>query len=147
IENSFELFWQHPLSVAISDIVEATDEELNVDVKYAYVHQYACNPENFWPQVREKIKMVPKAFQEIQHSGKFVWVEDVTFVSDVPRKNDGMDGLSGGGLTTTALINLIKDAKESVYIQSPYLVTTELGQQLFKETTDRGVTIKILTNS
>ncbi len=147
IENSFELFWEHPLSVAISDIVEATDEELNVDVKYAYVHQYACNPANFWPQVREKIKMVPKAFQEIQHSGKFVWVEDVTFVSDVPGKNEGSDGLSGGGLTTTALINLIKEAKESVYIQSPYLVTTELGQKLFKETTGRGVTIKILTNS
>lgn len=147
IGNSFELFWQHPLSVAISDIEEATDEELNVDVKYAYVHQYACNPENFWPQVREKIKMVPKALQEIQQTGKFVWVDSVAFISDVPGKNDDTDGMGGGGVSTTALIKLIKEAKESVYIQSPYLVTTELGQQLFKEATDRGVIIKILTNS
>ena len=76
-----------------------------------------------------------------------VWVDDVTFVSDLPGKNDGSEGLGGGGLSTKALIDLIANAKESVYIQTPYLVTTEVSQQLFQQASDRGVEIKILTNS
>ncbi len=147
INDSFELFWESPLSIAIKDIGEATDEELNTEVKYEYVHQYACNPENYWPQVRERIKLVPIAFENIQTSGAFVWVDSVAFVSDDPGKNDGENGLKGGGKSTNALIQLIRIANESIYIQSPYLITTALSQQLFKEAVDRGVSIKILTNS
>lgn len=55
--------------------------------------------------------------------------------------------MNGGGLTTDSLISLIRNARETIYIQSPYLVTTALSQGLFKEAVDRGVTVKILTNS
>ncbi len=147
VENSFELFWKSPLSIAIADILEATDEEVNVQVKYEYVRQYACNPENFWPQVRERIKQVPIAFNEIQQSGALVWVDSITFVSDDPGKNEGSNGMKGGGKSTDALIRLVKTATETIYIQSPYLITTDLSQQLFKEVVERGVTVKILTNS
>lgn len=55
--------------------------------------------------------------------------------------------MGGGGISTDSLIALIQNADESVHIQSPYLVTTELGQNLFKEAIDRGVEITIHTNS
>jgi phosphatidylserine/phosphatidylglycerophosphate/cardiolipin synthase-like enzyme len=147
IEDSFELFWESPLSIAIADIVQATDAELNTMAKYEYVRQYACNPQNFWPQVRERIKLVPVAFKEIQQSGALIWVDSIAFVSDVPGKNEGNNGMKGGGESTDALIQLINSANESIYIQSPYLITTELSQQLFKDVVARGVTVKILTNS
>jgi phosphatidylserine/phosphatidylglycerophosphate/cardiolipin synthase-like enzyme len=38
-------------------------------------------------------------------------------------------------------------AKKTMDILSPYLITTELGQRLFKEAVQRGVKIRILTNS
>ena len=41
----------------------------------------------------------------------------------------------------------MKNAKTSIDIQTPYLITTELSQNLFKEAVDRGVNIRILTNS
>jgi len=147
IQSSFNLFWESELSVPVASIVNDDKAKLNTKVKYDYLHQYACNPENFWPQVREKIKALPMAFQRIQESGDLVWVDSVTFVSDIPGKNEGGKGLKGGGASTDALINLIKSAKQSITIQSPYLVTTELSQQLFKEAIQRGVTINILTNS
>lgn len=90
---------------------------------------------------------MPLAFKEIQQSGALVWVDSVAFVSDIPGKNDRTHGAFGGGLTTTALMNLIKQAKHSVVIQSPYLITTETGEQLFREAIKRGVKIRILTNS
>jgi phosphatidylserine/phosphatidylglycerophosphate/cardiolipin synthase-like enzyme len=97
--------------------------------------------------VREKIKHIPSTFDAIQNTGKLQWVDSVEFISDIPGKNDGTSGLGGGGITTNALINLVKQAKESIIIQSPYLITTDLGKQLFKEATKRGVKIRILTNS
>jgi cardiolipin synthase C len=147
IQNSFNLFWESELSVPISDIVSTDPLKLDTAVNYEYLHQYACNPNNFWPQVREKIKMIPVAFQKIQDSGDLVWVDSVVFVSDAPGKNSGDHGLKGGGASTDALISLIKNARKSISIQSPYLVTTEVSQQLFSEAVKRGVEVKILTNS
>src|SRR6478735_7037776 len=72
MENSFSLFWNSDASVAIADLVSVDSLELNTKVKYEYLHQYACNPENFWPQVREKIKAVPTTVKQIQESGLFV---------------------------------------------------------------------------
>ncbi|MBZ0247138.1 MAG: phospholipase D family protein [Cyclobacteriaceae bacterium] len=146
INDSFNLFWESNLSVPMSDLYDGKDVDINAEAKYSYIQQYACNPENFWPQVREKIQSVPIAFKNIQASGDLVWVDSVSFVSDLPGKNEA-DGLKGGGTSTDHLIDLIRKAKKSVYIQSPYLVTTELSQQLFMEAIDKGVEVKILTNS
>ena len=147
VQHSFNLFWENPLSVPIAEIIQSDDAHLNAKEKYDYLHQYACNPKNFWPQVREKIKSVPAAFQKIQDSGALIWADSVHFVSDAPGKNSGEQGLEGGGASTDELIGLIKKARKSISIQSPYLVTTKLSQQLFEEAVQRGVTVKILTNS
>lgn len=86
-------------------------------------------------------------FDRIRESGALVWSDSVTFVTDVPGKNSGSDGLGGGGESTAELISLIKGAQTSVTIQSPYLVTTQLSQDLFREVIARGVRVRILTNS
>ncbi len=147
VTNSFSLFWESDLSIPVSEIVQVEESKLNIQAKFEYLHQYACSPENFWPQVREKIKTVPVAFQKIQESGELVWVDRVTFVSDLPGKNKGDQGLKGGGVCTDSLISLIRRAKKSIDIQTPYLVTTELSQSLFREAVQRGVEVNILTNS
>jgi phosphatidylserine/phosphatidylglycerophosphate/cardiolipin synthase-like enzyme len=146
VQNSFNLFWNNDLSVPITSLATANEAAISPETEYNYLHQYACDPTNFWPQVREKIKLVPLAFQKIQESGELVWVDKVSFISDVPGKNK-TDGLAGSGVCTDSLISLIKRAKSSIYIQSPYLITTELSQQLFKEAIGRGVDVRILTNS
>jgi len=147
VQSSFNLFWDDPLSVAVNTVVDPEEDELNTSGKYEYLHQYACNPANFWPQVREKITQVPLAFQKMQDSGNLAWVDSVSFISDLPGKNNGDQGLAGGGVCTDSLISLIKNAKSSISIQSPYLITTELSQNLFREAIQRGVRIDILTNS
>ena len=56
-------------------------------------------------------------------------------------------GLGGGGESTQLLIDAVRDAKSSVLIQSPYLIMPEGGIELFKQLVDRGVRIRISTNS
>jgi putative cardiolipin synthase len=147
VVTSFDDFWNSPVSREVTTLIDTTNYKLNVAEKFEMLHQYACDSTNFWPQVREKIKNIPHAFDAIQRSGALQWVDSVVFVSDIPGKNDGSAGLKGGGHTTTALINLVKVAKTAVVIQSPYLVTTDLGKKLFEEVIQRGVNVKIMTNS
>ncbi|MEP6831901.1 MAG: phospholipase D-like domain-containing protein, partial [Gemmatimonas sp.] len=146
VQRSFNVFWDNSLSAPIGSLVRSAVTR-DTATMYRYLHEYACDPGNFWPQVRERIKAVPVAFTGLLHSGALVWSDSVTFVTDVPGKNAGTDGVGGGGASTDALIRLIKSAQKSVTIESPYLVTTALSQGLFRETIARGVRVRILTNS
>lgn len=145
VESSFERFWNDPLCQKVTDLVKDETADLTSKTRFDRLHQYACNPENFWPQVRERIQNLPKAFNEIYESVALVWTDKVSFVSDIPGKNKERNG--AGGITTDSLMALIRNAKKSIDIQSPYLITTKLGQGLFKSAIDRGVKIRILTNS
>ena len=90
--------------------------------------------------------MFPTIYRSWVQKEELQWISDVQFVSDPPGKNKEK-GMWGGGKSTTTLINLVKSAKKSVVIQTPYLVTSELGQTLFAEAEKRGISVTILTNS
>lgn len=147
VNTSFNEFWNSPLSKKATGIIKENPENIYSKNRFDNLHEYACNPDNFWPQVRERIKALPTTFNTIKNSGKLVWLDSVAFISDDPGKNDGTNGLGGGGISTTALIDLVRNAKSSIDIQTPYLITTELSQNLFREAIKRGVKIRILTNS
>lgn len=146
IENSFEDFWTSPLSVPVTGLVSEEKANYADTARFDRLHQYACNPENFWPQVRERIQNLPAMFESLRTSGNLVWLENVQFVSDIPGKNNS-GTLAGGGVCTDSLVNLIRNARTSIDIQSPYLITTEKSRELFKSAVKRGVKIRILTNS
>lgn len=147
VQQSFNQFWGSPISVPVSDLVSDTSINAADSTRFNRLHQYACNPENFWPQVRDKIQHLPETFKNIQQSGDLVWLDSVFFVSDTPGKNSEKNGIAIGGVSTSTLVSLVKQAKESIEIQSPYLITTELGRDLFREAVKRGIKIRILTNS
>ena len=146
VNTSFNEFWDSPLSQNVTEVIREEDAVYTAN-RFDNLHEYACNPDNFWPQIRERIAKLPTRFQAIQQSNDLIWLDNVSFISDAPGKNDGTDGLGGGGISTTALINLVKNARSSIDIQTPYLITTELSRTLFKEAVSRGVKIRILTNS
>ena len=147
VNSSFSKFWNSDLSVDVTEIIDNIPDNITDGNRFDKLHEYACNPNNFWPQVRDKIKNLPLAFPAIKKSKSLVWVDDVEFISDEPGKNDGNSGLGGGGISTSKLIRLVKNAKTSIAIQSPYLITSELSRQLFKDATEKGVQVRILTNS
>lgn len=147
VNKSFNQFWSSSLSVPVKSLADNTIEPIYDITRFDNLHRYACNPENFWPQIRTRIENLPATFKRIKNSGELVWLDSVSFVSDLPGKNDGTHGLGGGGLTTSTLIELVKNAKHSLDIQTPYLITSKLSQTLFREAVQRGVNVRILTNS
>lgn len=147
IKQSFEDFWNSALSIPVTQLVTAEEaiDAANA-ARFDRLHQYACNPDNFWPQVRDRIENLHTAFETLRMSDNLVWLESVQFVSDVPGKNNSAT-LRGGGVCTDSLMNLIRQAKTSIDIQSPYLITSDEGKKLLSDAVKRGVKIRILTNS
>lgn len=145
--ENFEEFWTSDLAVPVESILAdelARISRADVRRRSLELHAYANDPENFEPEVRAAISATTQYFPGLLHA--MIW-EDVTFLSDVPGKNAGDSGLGGGGESTDQLLNAVKNAKESVLIQSPYLIMPDGGIELFKELVDSGVRIRISTNS
>ena len=141
---NFEEFWQSDLAVPVEDVVEGEYNWMDVERKAADLHVYADNAENFDPIVRDAIEAAPERFRRLLSA--LDW-RDVEFISDAPGKNDGSQGLGGGGQSTARLIDVVRNAKHSVLIQSPYLVMPKGGIELFEDLTEKGVRSRISTNS
>lgn len=142
ISESFETFWNHPLAMKI--VGEPAD--LGNEALFGQIQAYACDSVNFWPEVRSLIDGIPEAIPHVLASGRLHRLTGFEFVSDEPGKNE-IGGFSGGGASTDALTRRVARAVESVIIQSPYLVLTAEGIELFRQAVLRGVEVTILTNS
>ncbi len=152
IQQNFNQFWTSDLSVPVEQRfdgiglfkknVSVNDDE--VVTVYRNLYAYAQSAENFEPEIRRAITEIPLAFKGLAEN--IVWT-NAQFISDNPGKNDNRLALDGGGLTTSALAELIKQAREAIIIQSPYLVMSAEALALFKAAAERGVTINISTNS
>jgi putative cardiolipin synthase len=147
IRENFEEFWASDLAVPVQDILTEEAEEItpqDVAAKVEQLHQYANDPENFSPAIRHSISSLSEYFPHLLQA--MTW-QEVRFISDIPGKNDGKSGLQGGGESTAQLINALASARKSVLIQSPYLVFPKGGIELLQDLADKGVQIRISTNS
>lgn len=145
VETSFEQYWQSKLSVSVEKLVG--HQPYKGSPEFSRLHSYACNPDNFNLEVRQEIEEVPETFHRLMKQGKFLFLDHVEYVADIPGKNDHKHFLSGGSLTKDKLVELAENAKHNIVIQTPYLVTTKKDRAFLRKLVNRGITIKILTNS
>jgi len=147
MSENFEEFWNSPFVHSVETILEEEGLGITADAvaqRSRELHAYAADPKNFDPQVRFAIVSAPRLFPGLLQA--MSW-EHVKFISDIPGKNKGDRGLGGGGESTQYLIDAIRNARSSILIQSPYLIMPEGGIELFKQLVERGVRIRISTNS
>lgn len=147
IEQSFDSFWESPISVSVDTLLDDEKQELSASDVSDYVdwlHDYAQKPDNFAPEVREAITDMGRRIDET--ITKMHWAR-VEYLHDSPGKNSQPHRLDGGGLTTTSLINLLSEAQERIVIESPYLIMPENGFEFFSGLLSKGIEISIVTNS
>ena len=147
MRENFDEFWTSQYAVPVESILAedaANITQADVDLMARELHAYADNPENFELLVQQAISAAAKYFPGLLQA--MSW-QDVAFISDVPGKNDGASGLGGGGESTDRLIEAVTGAKESILIQSPYLIMPDGGMELFEQLVEKGVHIRVSTNS
>ena len=152
MQANFAAFWASKLAVPVESLYDGwglMQKNVKVDVAevqtiYRELHAYAGKPENFAPEVRAAIDATPAAFERLAR--EMAWGR-VDFIHDEPGKNGKRWSLGGGGKSSAALAQLVANARESIVIQSPYLVMSDKAKALFKAAAARGVKVRILTNS
>lgn len=146
MQASFERFWTSPLAFPVEELLESPFRRQSpeqVQALYQSLHAYARNPANFTLEVREALANLPERFGRLTEH--LIW-DDIRFLSDVPGKNASRS-LKGSGRTTEDLIEVLRKAQRQVTIQSPYLVLSKRGFGIFEELIQRGVKVRISTNS
>lgn len=146
MEKSFQRFWQSNLTVSVESLLQGEKKRLagtRIAEIYAEMHAYALNSENFAPEVRQSLD--DKADKIPFYAEKIIW-QDIFFVSDMPGKNES-SGFQGGGKATEMLMDAVRKAQKSITIQSPYLVFPDGGIPFFEKLIQKGVEVKINTNS
>ncbi|OZA44849.1 MAG: phospholipase D family protein [Hydrogenophilales bacterium 17-61-76] len=152
MRTSFDAFWASTLSVPVESLYDGWGlMQKNIKVGeaevleiYRELHAYAGKPENFAPEVRAAIAATPGTFDRLAR--EMAW-GPVEFIHDDPGKNGYRWSLGGGGKSSAALARLVAGARESIVIQSPYLVMSDKAKALFRQAVSRGVKVRILTNS
>lgn len=151
IKSSFERFWKSPLSVSVEHLYDGIGifkknvqvEDSQVKEIYQSLHDYAQSSSNFSAYLRGVISNIHNAFNAI--SQQIIWT-NVSVISDLPGKNKA-SGLAGGGQSTSALVQLVNASQKQITIQSPYLVMSDQAVSLFQSAINRGVKVRINTNS
>lgn len=144
VTQSFDVYWRDTMSIPLTKLVK--QKKKFHDKKHADVlREFGCDTKNLAPEVKNKIHNFPHMLDTVK-SKQLVWVDHVSFVSDEPGKNETRPGRVGG-MCTDSMMKLLSEAKSSVIIQSPYIIFNKKERELFKELLDKGVKIKVLTNS
>ena len=145
--DNFEEFWNSEFAVPVERILADELAEISAaDIRQSAreLHAYAADKRNFAPEVRQAIDATDRQVSTLLQ--RMVW-DEMSFISDIPGKNAGAMGLGGSGESTRLLIGALSEAQRDILIQSPYLVMPEGGIAFFKQLIDRGVRIRISTNS
>jgi cardiolipin synthase C len=152
VNASFERFWQSALSVPVEELYDGYGlmkknvkvDSAEVQAVYRELERYSADDANFTPAIRASIRAIPAEFPRL--SQELRWTK-ARFLSDMPGKNDSRFALDGGGRTTAALAQVLAGAKREVLIESPYLVLSDPAMKAFKALRERGVRVRICTNS
>ncbi|MDB5050361.1 MAG: phospholipase superfamily protein [Fibrobacteres bacterium] len=143
MDSTFDTYWNAPLARPVKDLLPPLDQARQQAVRDS-IHAYALDSSNFDPAARLALKNIPETFGALLQ--ELAW-GPARFVADAPGKNDGKQGLAGGGATTRFLADLLRSARKRITIQSPYLIPDDSTLALFKALTARGVEVRISTNS
>ena len=145
VQSGFDFFWEDPHSVPINQLLPDGDVQTAQET-WRKLRNFSCDPVYFNPIFRKQLDDIPTTLFSAVESNRLLWLDSVQFVSDSPWKNES-DGLGGGSITTRELLDLLSQAEHRIWIQTPYLILTDLGLGALQAAIDKGVEIKILTNS
>jgi cardiolipin synthase C len=145
-EAAFNSYWESDLTVTVRELSGKKEIPFDPRKLFDKLNKVANDTAFAAPIIRNYVSRFPEDIATARRENSFLIIPGVSFVSDFPGKNEDRPGRKGG-ICTDTIAALVRSAKRTVDIQTPYFVTTEGAADLLRETTDRGVRVRILTNS
>ncbi|MFO1159452.1 MAG: phospholipase D family protein [Reyranellaceae bacterium] len=139
-ERIFDSFWNSAATLPIRALAVRRRRSLRRLRRQTTRLARSATAAPFLARVNERL-----SFEAMLGDGAHIhWTDQATVVSDPPEKARGAGGFKW---LTTTLYPLIRNARESVQITSPYYVPSEAGIAALLDLVRRGVDVAVLTNS
>lgn len=139
LSNVFESYWQHPMSVSGTNIDPSVEEADLVATRSMVEREYRRNEPLLATALAEEDGWAAHAASE----ARAVQPGAITVASDLPGTQDENEPTQ----VHEALRAAAAKAREDVILVTPFFVPSQLYVDFYKETVDRGVRMRILTNS
>ena len=141
---SFDDFWNSPLAIPIEALFggKASQKAL-ADYRDALAqHHVAMNDKDYMRRLAGGEPLRPL----LAANATWVWVR-AEVVYDSPQKNKVEDGDEPGRLLRHRLAKRVEETRSELLIVSPYLVPGDAGVKFLEKLRERGLQVRILTNS
>lgn len=142
--RAFDLYWNSRLAVPVQAFLDEPRKEEDLD-------EVADRLQEHWEAEKEseyvRRVIASDAFKSLREGGlPFSWARS-RLACDPPEKLEGRVKRTDKGTLWSALNEYAVESKSELIIVSPYFVPGEKGVEHLKTVRDRGVAIRILTNS
>ncbi|MFU8928080.1 phospholipase D family protein [Acinetobacter puyangensis] len=132
-------FWNDRLSYAVQQFIGSGNEQHLEQLRQKYA-AYHLNDQNVEDKIRQAQELLKVRLQE----DPVEWAV-AHFVADSPKKITGQ--ATGNELIYHQMYQLMGQPKQHLELVSAYFVPTQRGEQYLSSLANRGVNVRILTNS
>lgn len=149
LSENFDRYWNSPFAVPIQHLTKAVGADAPTIDQRAL-----ADPNDPVRKATEEAARSGASFAAELDQGRLslTWAP-TELISDKPSKIQrtaptlGADGLTSGATIATDVLSIIDSAQKDVLIVSPYFVPGKRGVAEMKKLVDRGVRVRVLTNS
>lgn len=144
---SFNKFWNDTLTVVYAELSGKSGKKWYSDAnRFEKIHKKATRSKVFTPQMAQRVDKFPEELKLAFQKKEAFIIPGVSFVSDIPGKNEDREKREGG-ICGDTIVALIGQAKHFIIIQSPYYIIDKAFSETISEAIKRGVKVRLLTNS
>jgi cardiolipin synthase C len=144
VNASFDAYWNSAWSVPIAQLLNTKSAPAERNRYYQELRDYAALPDNF--PFRFHAALAGMQTQLINLPSEMIWAKSV-LIYDIPGKNDDPDRLDAFGVTGRELTQVALETRQEIIAETPYLFMMPGTFKVVDELANRGVRIRILTNS
>jgi phosphatidylserine/phosphatidylglycerophosphate/cardiolipin synthase-like enzyme len=143
--EAFDRYWNSDWTVPIEDVVTPVPTPAESKQHQERLDTFAANASHYPPGFYDDPKQIDAEMAEL--GGALLWGAARLLVDAVPEKEGRPQTHAELDRTGVTLARIASESNDEVLIQSAYLVLLDGGFEAFSALTNRGVTVKLATNS
>jgi putative cardiolipin synthase len=144
IEGGFDRYWNSIWAVPVAAYVRVDFSEAERTAYYDRLHAYAGDPKNFPDRFNEELLETHARLHDLERL--LLW-GDARVIYDHPGKNDDPARMNAFGEMGRELTAAASRAEREILAETPYLVMMPGTFTVLRGLQERGVRVRVLTNS
>jgi len=143
--EAFDLYWNSDWTVPIEQVVSPLPTQEQVQAMRESLDKFAASPSSYPPGFYDEPKEIEAEMAELKK--KLLWGKARLLVDAVPELNGKAQTHAELHRTGVTLGRIADESSEEILIQSAYLILLDGGFRVLDAAVDRGVKVKLATNS